>query len=85
MTTYFMIRVYTKSSLGEQHYIPTKFGPYLQKTHATQAMIDMDLNQLLLPHQHSKLFYEIVELCNSSEGHLQVQVHDTKIAFIRRA
>mgnify|MGYP003132308977 CR=1 FL=1 len=84
MTTYFMIKVYRKNSHGDKLYFGLEFGPYLHKIHATQVMIDMDLNQLLLPHEHSKLFYEIVELCNSLEGCLQVQVHDTKIAFIRR-
>jgi hypothetical protein len=85
MTTYFMIKVYRKNSYGDKLYFHLEFGPYLQKAHATQVMIDMDLNQLLCPHRHNKLFYEIVEICNSSEGHLQVQVHDTKIAFIRRS
>jgi len=83
MTTYFMIRVYRQNSSGRKHYFSKRFGPYLQKMHATQVMIDMDLSQFLLPHRHGKLFYEIVELCNSSEGCLQVQIHDTKIAFIR--
>ncbi len=84
MTTYFMIKVYWKNSYGDKCYFSSEFGPYLKKSHATQVMIDMDLNLLLCHHRHNKLFYEIVEICNSFEGHLQVQVHDTKIAFIRR-
>lgn len=83
MTTYFMIRVYRKNSSGSKIYFAREFGPYLQKLHATQAMIDMNLNQFLLRHHHDKLFYEIVELFNSHSEEILIQVHDTKIEFIR--